>query len=222
MLTRHHFAIPLACLALCAGLPSALAAPLAAEPSKQELQHDGEDAAEQAPTDWAAGAVPGTGRTMELLLEMQKKDPGPRREPEAATAGVRSALGRPGPGRIQTAPASGLDLGAPAVASQRPAVPAGPTSAASPAPVLFGTQQAAPIEATASPSADWQATSGSNESPVQRQYRPASEVQRWVLLPSEFIAWLRENRYAVVAGAVATLVLVWGGGALISRRRYAH
>lgn len=42
-----------------------------------------------------------------------------------------------------------------------------------------------------------------------------------MIWPAQFIAWVRENRYGVLAAALLTLLLVAGGSALINKRRYA-
>lgn len=85
--------------------------------------------------------------------------------------------------------------------------------------------QAQPLAArgqsAAAPGTEWQQRSPTSGTAPQRQQRPSGDLQRWMLLPAEFIRWLRQNRYAVVAGAVVTLVLVWLASAAIGRRRYA-
>jgi hypothetical protein len=88
--------------------------------------------------------------------------------------------------------------------------------------VLFGATQAPAIEATRSPSAEWQAAPGRGNSAPPRQNHSSSELQRWASMPAEFIAWLRQNRYTVVGAALATLLVVWVGGAVVNRRRHAH
>jgi len=200
------------CTCLVAG---AFAAPLA--PARGPGDQGGlltDDAAPTETADWAAGAVPGTGRTMELLLEMQKQTP---ETPRAGTAAAGTAPARP-PVTALALPSGALEVGS---VAQRPA--AGPADKAptTSAPVLFGATQAPAIRAQSPATTDWQTAGTTPAGQPSRPSRPSTEMQRWMAWPAQFIAWVRENRYGVLAAALLTLVLVAGGSALMNRRRYA-
>jgi hypothetical protein len=205
-----------------------MAAPLKSGPTADAAQQL-EQQADEMSTDWTAGAVPGTGKTMGLLLELQKRETGPPANP-AETSDSRPASARPAVAGARPVPAVGFELGIAQTAArpgtEEPAPRPGgfaDSGAAEPrvAPVLFGATQAPAIQATRPSTAEWRTAVGGSTGAPPRQYHSSSELQRWALMPAEFIAWLRQNRYAVVAGALVTLAVVWMTGALVNRRRYA-
>jgi hypothetical protein len=160
--------------------------------------------------------VPNQSKTIEMLLEMQGKNPGlaggerPRQE---VPTGVRPAS-RP--------------------AAPAPSKPFGVSDPANP----FGAPDLAPGKAPAAPqdtAVDWNAgpsaglgTGGlSSGGAPQRDFpgRPtraggASEDDdvRW-LIPRRVVRFVRENRETVVVGSVVVLLLLWGATAMASGRR---
>jgi len=232
MHARHRlvtFATVAACLAFSWGQNTSMAAPVNPGPKAEDAQSPEDQAADRS-TDWAAGAVPGASKTMELLLEMQKRET-PTPANASATSSARPAADRPAGtvARPVTAGSLGLGISQPASRAGADALSQVPGTSAvlgaglePPAPMLFGATRAPAIEATRSPAAEWQAAPGGGNSAPPRQNHSSSELQRWASMPAEFIAWLRQNRYAVVGAALATLLVVWVGGALVSRRRHAH
>lgn len=205
------FRLSVSALAACLAA-SVFAAPLT--PARGPGDRSGPVTDEAEPSeaaDWAAGAVPGTGRTMELLLEMQKQTP------EALRPGTAGAVPGRAPSAALALPSGALEVGSPA---QRPG--SGLTDKAqgvAAAPVLFGATQAPAIQAQSPSSTDWQTEGRAPAGPSSRPSRPSPEVHRWIVWPAEFVAWVRHNRYGVLAAALLTLVLVAGGSALINKRR---
>jgi hypothetical protein len=191
----------------------ALAAPL--KPARAD-KHDAppdETPADDGNTDWASGAVPSTSRTMDLLLEMQRKDPVPPPSPGTSPFN-RAKAARPVAAQALPAGALGLDL------EPSPNATTTGTGQSTAAPVLFGLKPTADIRSSTGPTVDWQATGGGAAGPSgQRVTRATGELPSWARLPAEFIGWLRQNRYTVVAAALSTLLVVWLAGAVIGRRR---
>jgi hypothetical protein len=181
------------------------------EPSAEAVSDKAGDTTRPA-VDWSTEAVPGTGRTMELLLEMQKNTPAERAAPEAVR---KLAVPRPAAPSVQTEQA--LNLVAPA-ATLPPVGQA--TGQAANKPVLFGMNEEPAIRPSTGPEPSWQSAARSNNE-GQRPRQGASQLPPWMHWPAEFAAWLRQNRYSVAAGALTTLLVVWLGSVVIGRRRYA-
>ena len=160
--------------------------------------------------------VPNQSKTIEMLLEMQGKNPGlaggerPRQE---MPTGARSPA-------LPAAPAPSKPFGV--------SDPANPFGAPGLAP---GKAPAAPqdtaVDWTAGPSAGLGTGGLSSGGAPQRDFpgRPtqtsgASEDDdaRW-LIPRRVVRFVRENREAVVIGSVVVLLLLWGVTAMASGRR---
>lgn len=162
----------------------------------------------------ASADVPSTSKTVELLLEMQGKNPG-------LEAGERPKL----------------DTTA-ARPSTAAAVPAKPAFGADPASPFGGPEVLGNKPASGEPQAvDWseappsrfggggQSSFGGGASP-REPYRPgAAEPRssdeddvRW-LIPRKLVRFVRENRDMVVLGSIGLLVLLWGISAIASGRR---
>jgi len=213
-MSAFNFRLCLASLIACLAA-SVFAGPLT--PTRDPGDREGQvtdDAEATEATDWAAGAVPTPGRTMELLLEMQKQTP---QTPRAGEAGAKAAQGR-SPLAARALPSGALEVSTPA---QGPEIDPSRKTPAAAAPVIFGSAQAPAIRAQAPATLDWQPPANAATGSSSRPSRPAPEVQPWMIWPAQFIAWVRENRYGVLGAALLTLLLVAGGSALINKRRYA-
>lgn len=190
----------------------ALAAPLAAPatpPTPTPAENEGEPLVVPSAMDLPAARVPGTNRTIDLLLEMQSKDPG-----APASAGTNRSARSAALARSNSANAAAASR---MLDDEPTALGVQPNKAASaPAPALFGSETtAAPITATAPSNAEWHATQRSGAGPS----RGSGEVRRWALISPELVAWLRANRDWVIGGAVLSLALMWGVTAVFGRRR---
>jgi hypothetical protein len=196
-------------LALAAG--PAWAAPLStpATPNKPvAAEEETEPVLVPSAMDLPAAKVPGTNRTIDLLLEMQSKDPGAPAPADTAQSARSKALARSA--NTNSAAANRMLADEPTALGVQPV---GPASAA--APVMFGSDTApAPIRATTPSSSEWQATQGAGGGRSRSDEAP----RRWVLIAPGLVLWLRQNRDWVIGGAVLTLALMWGVSAVFSRR----
>lgn len=152
--------------------------------------------------------MPGTTKTIEMLLELQQNKPGleggeaPKREPGQAKAAP--PVTRPPP------------FGAP------PALGAGELPAAARRPPV----ETDPIEWTATPGNRREAlgwSSGPARPRADSAYAgspPSGDGDDLVwLVPRSVIRFVRQNRDAVVVASFAVLALVWAGAGYRSRRR---
>ncbi len=197
----------LACLALGLVCAPLLAGPLKPAEVTPEAKAALETPPGEADSNWATQATPGTGRTMELLLEMQKKDPGPAAAPPEAGS-AKATVAKPVAAAARSSLPAGLELGT---------VPPAQATAAT----MFSVPQEPAIRATAEPSAVWEGGGSRTAYAAPRTPSGGSdEMRRWLRLPAEAVNWLRQNRYQVVTGAILTLVLVWVGGIFLKRGRY--
>jgi hypothetical protein len=168
----------------------------------------------------AVTEVPNQSKTIEMLLEMQGKNPG-------LAGGERPR---------QEMPTGSRTLAAPAASA--PANPFGVGDPANP----FGGSGLTPDKARATPqdsAVDWSAgpSTGlgagagtgafSSSGAPQREFsdRPAQASRssedddvRW-LIPRRVVNFVRENRQLVVIGSVVVLLLLWGATAMASGRR---
>jgi hypothetical protein len=155
--------------------------------------------------------APSTSKTVELLLEMQGKNPGLEggARPKAEVPPSRPSAGASG----TTKPAFGADAASP-----------------------FGGAEALRAKPAGDPEAvDWSEAPGSRfgggglatgSGGSREPYRPGSPAARssdeddvrW-LIPRKLIRFVRENRDMVVLGSVGLLVLLWGVSTFTSSRR---
>lgn len=155
--------------------------------------------------------APSASKTVELLLEMQGKNPGLAggERPKAEVSPSRPSAGTAG----ATKPAFGADGASP-----------------------FGSVEALPAKPAVgdSEAVDWSEAPGSRfggglatgSGASREPYRPGSPAARAVdeddarwLIPRKLIRFVRENRDTVVLGSVALLLMVWGVSAFASGRR---
>lgn len=159
-------------------------------------------------------SVPGTSKTIEMLLEMQDRKPGleggevQTREPKTrAEVRALNPLQQRLPG-MAADPSNALG-GGDFAAPQKPG--ALPTEA---------------IEWTAAPGSragnTWSSGFGSTnpraDARAEGGMAGISEADVIWLLPRSWIRFVRQNRDAVVGGSFAVLALVWAGAAYTSRR----
>jgi hypothetical protein len=199
-----------------AALPGAAAAADADVEPRRTGTADGPKFNAPAAVDRSAmtGDLPSTSKTVELLLEMQGKNPG-------LEAGERP--------KAQIPPAR------PATATGLPAKPAFGADAASP---FGGSEVLRAKPATGDPQAvDWSeappsrfggvglSTLGGGAGP-REPYQPGAAPARssdeddmlW-LIPRKFMRFVRENRDAVVLSSIGLLLVLWGISAFASSRR---
>jgi hypothetical protein len=160
--------------------------------------------------------VPNQSKTIEMLLEMQGKNPG-------LAAGERPRQEMPAGGRAASSPIASTP--AKPFGVDDPANPfGGPGLAANKAGT---TPQDSAVSWTQAPTSPFGAGDLSSSGTAQREYpgRPATagsssdeDEVRW-LIPRSVVRFVRQNREMVVIGSVVVLLLLWGATALASSRR---
>jgi hypothetical protein len=161
----------------------------------------------------AAGDVPNTSKTVELLLELQGRNPGlaAGERPKAELPTAQPNIGAAGAGK----PAFGGE----------PGLPFGGVDALRSKPNT-GDPQA--VDWTAPPPSQLGGvlSSAGGGAGSREAYRPAASADspsgegdlRW-FIPRAVVRFVRENRDMVVLGSVALLVLLWALTAMASKRR---
>lgn len=156
--------------------------------------------------------LPGGNRTVDLLIELQPKNSGlgfsetNRAETRANQPPPKSAAESPAGSFANPANQTGL-FGFGAVQISPPSQPTGASDR--------------PREA------DWRSKSSGGESSAApapagaaRQSRPgASNDDESVSIPRAVVAWIRGNRNAVVGGALAMLLAIWGASMAKAKKR---
>jgi hypothetical protein len=165
--------------------------------------------------------VPNTPKTIEMLLEMQGKNPGlaggePPKPADTVDAATRA--------RLTPKPSGGIL----AEGAAR-----GPSNPFGSADMLPAKSKAAPVddtvgwtEAPASRFSGLGSVQSTPQSGAPRDYGLAKATQasgneddRISLIPRPLIRFVRNNRDLVIGGSVAVLMMLWGASAFASRRR---
>lgn len=149
----------------------------------------------------------GSSRSVDILIELQKKSAGLDFSERARESGNAS--------RVATPPAGSASSGAehPQSATRNAAGLFGSGAVPMAAPRETSTRESEWRPTTGMPSAAGEARSGAATEPVG-----GSGGGRW-LLPREIVQWVRDNRAMVIGGAVVLLVLLWGTSVVFSQRR---
>jgi hypothetical protein len=158
------------------------------------------------------GELPSTSKTVELLLEMQGKNPGleagerPRPDAPAARAAAAAASAVKQVFGVD----EGSPFGAPEVLSAKPGAAASPQSvdwsAAPPSSIGGGSLSGGGV------------STRDAYRPAEAGHRSSDEDDvRW-LIPREWVRFIRENRDKVILASVGLLLALWALSAIFSGR----
>lgn len=153
----------------------------------------------------AIGTAMRTTRSVEMLLDMQGKSAGldfsaGSRALDKSAHSEGTGAAREGVGSVATTPERDPRGG------------------------LFGSGATPipPVRAGADPAAAWRPAEGNGTGDPARASGVGAQGTQWdqrVIFPSALVAWVRENRGAVVASAIGLLALLWGGSIAMGQRR---
>lgn len=192
-------------LTLCL-LTSALALAAPTAPDTTDPQESPADAAAVSSGQVSGRAEAAQSRAVDLLIEMQPRGAGLAFTDKARLRSRSSAsVARPQP-ESPTRPEPPA-----AVTEALPATKAG----------LFGSGATPTVQSRAVTRPGPQSTAADTLARPGRDALSAGgeTLPRWLMLPREFIAYVRENRGFVLGCIAGLLALYWVGSSLVSRRR---